>query len=230
MAKAPLSKNNSLLSKLSKADFGLIAPDLEAVEMPRRFELETRRMRVQSVFFVDSGLASVVGNGVQTIEVGLFGREGMSGLSVVLSNESFAPYQTFMQIGGNGRRLSADSLRNAIKRSTALHGVILEFAHDFMVLTAQSAVANARNKLEVRLARWLLMAHDRIDGDRLALTHEFLSYMLGVRRPGVTVAMQALERQNLISTGRGKITVLDREGLEAASNGAYEARADKPAM
>ncbi len=99
---------------------------------------------------------------------------------------------------------------------------MLSYAHTFMVQTAQTALANGRSKIEERLARWLLMASDRVEGE-LPLTHEFLSVMLGVRRSGVTTALQELERTGLITHRRGFVTMLDREGLEETSNGTYTA-------
>lgn len=102
-----------------------------------------------------------------------------------------------------------------------MHERFLLYAHAFLLQTGYTAMANGRAKIEERLARWLLMAHDRIDGDTLTLTHEFLSVMLGVRRPGVTHALNLLERVGLIHATRGIITVIDREGLEENSNGAY---------
>jgi CRP-like cAMP-binding protein len=102
-----------------------------------------------------------------------------------------------MQIAGSGQRLSAKVLREAIAASVTLHQVLLHSVHSFMTQTTQTALANGRSKIEERLARWLLLAHDRIDGDEIPLTHEFLSIMLGVRRSGVTTAMQELERQGV---------------------------------
>jgi CRP-like cAMP-binding protein len=102
-----------------------------------------------------------------------------------------------------------------------MHERFLLYAHAFLLQTGYTAMANGRSKIEERLARWLLMADDRIDGDQLPLTHEFLSLMLGVRRSGVTTALQALERKRLISRKRGNILILHRKGLEKLSNGTY---------
>jgi hypothetical protein len=98
---------------------------------------------------------------------------------------------------------------------------MLHYAHSYLLQTTTTALANGRSKIEERLARWLLMAHDRIDGKWLPLTHEFLSLMLGVRRSGVTTALQALERKGHISRNRANIHILDRKGLEEQSNGTY---------
>lgn len=126
-----------------------------------------------------------------------------------------------MQMAGKGQRLSAQQLRKAIAASVPLHHVLLAYVHTFMTQTAQTALANGRSKIEERLARWLLLASDRVDGDQLALTHEFLAVMLGVRRSGVTIALQELERKGLIAHRRSVITIVDRDGLLHGSNGTY---------
>jgi CRP-like cAMP-binding protein len=220
---------NRLLSRLSPADFGLLEPHLEAVDLPVRKQLEARNKRVVNVYFLESGIASVVANGAgeRSIEVGIIGREGMSGLSVVMGNNDRAPHETYVQLAGNGQRIAADNLRQAIDASVALHRVLLRYAHAFMTQTTQTALANGRSKIEERLSRWLLMAHDRVDGNELRLTHEFLGTMLGTARPGVTIAIEALERSDLIAHRRGIITILDREALKKSSNGSYVPQNDK---
>ena len=108
-----------------------------------------------------------------------------------------------------------------MQQSSSLQRAFLSFAHSFMVQTANTALSNGTGSIEERLARWLLMAHDRLDGDEIPLTHEFLSLMLGVRRAGVTVALNYLEGEGVIGLSRGQIVVLDREGLKASANGTY---------
>lgn len=225
----PISRGttrNHILSRLTRADFGLLQPHLEAVDLPVRKPLEARKKRVEQVYFVENGMASVVANGQRNIEVGIIGREGMTGLSVVMGSNDGAPHETFIQIAGNGLRIAASDLRKAIGASVALHHALLRYAHTFMIQTTQTAVANGRSKVEERLARWLLMADDRVDGNELPLTHEFLAVMLGVRRSGVTVALQGLVRTGLVTHRRGIITILEREALEESSNGAYIPRKD----
>jgi CRP-like cAMP-binding protein len=215
--------SNKLLSRLSRADARLLEGCLEPVELPVRTRLEARNRPVEHVYFLDHGMASVVANGDHEIEVGVIGREGMTGLSVVLAGDSnHRPrHETFMQIAGSGQRMPADGLREAIARSSTLHQVLLRYSYSYLMQTAQTALSNGRSKIEERLARWLLLAADRSDGSALPLTHEFLAMMLGVRRSGVTVALQGLERAGLIAHKRGVITILDREALEKASNGTY---------
>jgi len=214
---------NRILSHLAPADFSLLQPHLQAVELPLRRELETRDKRIGYVYFIESGFASVVANGSTKpgIEIGIIGREGMTGSSVVLASNDRAAHDTYIQLAGNGQRLRVANLREAIMQSVDLHHVLLRYVRSFLLQTASTALANGRSKIEERLARWLLMAQDRLDGDQVPLTHEFLSVMLGVRRPGVTIALQALERDGLIAHRRGVITILYRKGLEAHSNGIY---------
>ncbi len=213
--------SNHLLSRLARPDLRLLEPHLVAVDLPVRRQLEARNKKVAQVYFLETGMASVVANGQHAIEVGVIGREGMTGLSVVLNGDGRAVHETYMQIAGSGLRMPAGNLREAIGASVALHQVLLRYAHAFLIQTTQTALANGRSKIEERLARWLLMAADRTDDSALSLTHEFLAIMLGVRRSGVTVALQGLERTGLISHKRGVITIVDREALESSSNGAY---------
>jgi CRP-like cAMP-binding protein len=213
---------NRILSRLSCADFALIESQLTSVELPLRMQLELRGRPIEHVYFPESGILSVVANGdnKREIEVGLIGHEGMSGLAVVMGTDR-SPHETYVQSAGRGWRIRSNDLRKAIQESRSLHQRFLLYGHAFLMQTGYTAVANGRSKIEEWLARWLLMAHDRTDGDTLSLTHEFLSIMLGVRRPGVTHAVNLLERVGLIHASRGTITVVDREGLEESSNGAY---------
>ena len=206
---------------LSRADFGLLEPHLEAVDLPVRKVLGVKNKKVENVYFPESGIASVVANGEHEIEIGMVGREGMTGVSVVLGDDERAPHQTYMQIAGHGHRLSAHHLREAMEASISLNKTLLHYVHAFMKQTTETALANGRHKIEERLARWLLMADDRVDGHELPLTQEFLATMLGTARPGVTIAIQELERRGWITHRRGVIVVIDREGLEKSSNGAY---------
>ena len=131
---------------------------------------------------------------------------------------------------GHGHCIAAEDLRTVMAESASLVKALLKFVHVFGVQPAYTALANAHGKIEERLARWLLMAQDRIGEDELILTHEFLSLMLGVRRAGVTVALQHFESTGLISTSRGSITIKDRDGLEESANGLYGKSACPPLM
>jgi CRP-like cAMP-binding protein len=214
--------DNRILSRLSRADLNLLEPHLKPVDLPVRKQLEARKKCIDHVYFIESGFASVVANGSKkpSIEVGIIGREGLTGLAVVLGDDR-AQHETYMQVGGKGRRISAAHIREAIEKSTALHRALLQYANAFLKQTTSTALANGRSKIEERLARWLLMADDRIDGDEVPLTHEFLSLMLGTQRSGVTIAIEALRGEGLIATRRGAIAILDRKAMEKRSNGTY---------
>jgi hypothetical protein len=137
-----------------------------------------------TAILLSEGLASIVaGNSHKRLEVGLIGSEGMTGLPIVLGNDR-SPHENFIQVAGEGSRILADKLREAMRQSRSLEKVFLRFAHSFMNQTANTAFSNGTATLEERLARWLLMANDRLEGDEIPLTHEFLSLMLGVRRAG----------------------------------------------
>ncbi len=154
------------------------------------------------------------------VEVGTIGREGMTGLPVLHGAES-SPLFTFAQIPGDHARLPVAAFREAVAPGTALHGLLQRFAQAYYVLTAQGAGCNRLHPAEERCARWLLLTHDRVGADTFPLSHEFLGYMLGVRRASVSVAMGILQRVGLISYHRGVVTVLDRPGLEEAACECY---------
>jgi CRP-like cAMP-binding protein len=132
-----------------------------------------------------------------------------------------SPNETFIQVAGNGLRISANKLRDAIAKSRSLELALLSFVHSFLNQTANTALSNGTATLEERLARWLLMSSDRLRGDEVPLTHEFLSLMLGARRAGVTVGLHYLEGRGVISLARKQIVITDRKGLKAAANGTY---------
>ena len=144
----------------------------------------------------------------------------MTGTAVVLGGEQ-TPHSTYIQVAGEAQWIKADQLRKAMKTSGSLHAVLLKYVQVFMVQTTHTAIANARAHIDRRLARWILMAHDRTGDKMLPLTHEFLALMLGVRRPGVTEALQSLKRQKLIETGRNQIVVLNRNGIEKMAGQSY---------
>jgi CRP-like cAMP-binding protein len=154
------------------------------------------------------------------IEIGIIGKEGMTGLQVVLGNDR-SPYETFIQIPGNGLRIEAEKLRAAMDKSRSMQQLLLRYVQVFMIQTSQTALSNAAALLSQRLARWLLMCEDRLNTKHIPLTHEFLAMMLGVQRSGVTIALGELENRDLIRGKRGLITILDRPTLEKMTNGSY---------
>jgi CRP-like cAMP-binding protein len=213
---------NQLLAAMSRPDFALLEPSLRPLKLPLRHDMEQPNRPIDAVYFMEAGIASVVAVQPDTtsIEVGLVGPEGMTGTAVVLGGKQ-SPYATYIQVEGEGQRITAGELRRAMDASESLRALLLKFVQVFMVQTAQTAIANARFKIDQRLARWILMAHDRIGDDTLTLSHEFLALMLGVRRAGVTESLQNLKRHKLIDTGRSQIRVLSRKGIEQAAGNSY---------
>ena len=215
-------QRNRLLAAMSPADLTLLRPHLNRLVVAVRHEIERPNRRIDTVYFMDAGIASVVGvQGDDTqVEVGLVGPEGMTGTAVVLGGD-LSPHSTYIQVAGEAQWIKADRLRKAMRASASLHGLLMKYVQTFMVQTTHTAIANARAHIDRRLARWILMAHDRTGNKMLPLTHEFLSLMLGVRRPGVTEALQSLKQQKLIETGRNQITVLSRNGIEKMAGPSY---------
>jgi CRP-like cAMP-binding protein len=213
---------NRLLASLAPTDLALLQPHLRSFEVAVRHEIERPNRKIVDVYFMTAGIASVVA--VQPdetqVEVGLVGPEGMTGTAVVLDGDQ-SPHSTYIQVAGEAQSIKADELRTAMRASDSLRTVFLKYVQVFMAQTTHTAIANARAQINRRLARWILMAHDRTGNKTLPLTHEFLALMLGVRRPGVTEALQSLKRQKLIDTGRNQIVVLSRNGIEKMAGPAY---------
>src|SRR3954453_21519609 len=192
------SVRNRLLSALPPDDFGLLQPYLEPTSLELRQWLSETKQPISHIYFPEQSIVSILADTSQgRIEVGMIGPEGMAGLPVVHGIER-SPHGCLVQAAGQALRITAQNLRTAMRHSPALHARLLRYAHARMVQTAQTAYANAGFTIEARLARWVLMTDDRLEGDELPLTHDFLSMMLGVRRPGVTLAVQSFEGNRMI--------------------------------
>ena len=213
---------NGILAGLSPADFTLLQPHLCEAELPVRRQLEIRNRVIDHVYFVETGLVSmVISTGAHhSIEVGVVGSEGVTGLSVLRETDR-APYETFIQTAGTGWRIAVPDLQAAMARSPSLRATLLRFAFTLVAQMAFTALANGRYKIEERLARWLLMANDRSRDDIIRLTHDALAIMLGARRAGVTHALNDFQKRGIIHTQRGVIEIRSRAMLEEAANGSY---------
>ena len=213
---------NRLLDSLSKKDLALLRPDLEATSLAVRYPINAAARAIDFVYFPTAGMVSMVAahdDGSQ-VEVGIIGSEGMVGGSVIMGTDT-ASNEAFVQIAGSALRLRSNILvRHAIK-SRSLRERLLLFTLALMFQTSQTAACNVRHNVVERLARWLLMAQERVEADDLPLTQEFLAMMLGVRRAGVTVAAGTLQAAGLIRYNHGRVVVLDRRGLEGAACGCY---------
>jgi CRP-like cAMP-binding protein len=214
---------NHLIAALSSEDQALLQPHLTDVVLELGMVLEEPGQPIEAIVFPISGITSMIvssGRNQRRIEAGLFGCEGMSGSSILLGATS-TPNELRIQVPGHGRQISTETLREVLKQSHSLQQTFLMFIQALLIQTSQTALSNKNGSLEERLARWLLMCHDRVEGDRLTLTHEFIATMLGSRRAGVTEGTQILEGKGVIRAKRGEITVLDREGLEEEAGGSY---------
>ncbi len=216
------SIRNSLLKALSADDFALLAPHLEPVALSKGDTLVVPHQSITHVYFPETALGSVIATSPEghRIEASMIGAEGMSGLAVVLATDR-TPHQTVVQIEGAALRLSAAVLRTAMAQSPSLMALMLRFAKALYIQTTYTALSNASHGVDERLARWLLMCHDRGVGDEMALTHEFLSIMLAIRRPSVTTSLHVLEGMHLVRAYRGKVLIRDRAGLEDFARDAY---------
>jgi CRP-like cAMP-binding protein len=215
--------SNRLLAALPAEDFARLRPRMEPFELTHRQTVFAPTEPITNVIFPETGWFScliAVDDG-DASEVGLIGREGMAGMPLLFGDDR-SPSELMVQAPGMALRLGAEAFREALGDSAALRTVLLRYALAFHAQVSQTAACNGRHHVEQRLARWLLMAHDRTTGDSFPMTHEFLSMMLGVRRAGVTVAASALQRVGLIRYERGIIEVTDRPGLEIAVCDCYD--------
>jgi CRP-like cAMP-binding protein len=215
---------NGVLRALPDEALAELRPSLQRVELKRRQVLYERNVPLRHAYFIEQGAAAlhlrVAGRG--TLEVGLLGRCDFVGLPLVLSTGR-TPHCCIVQVPGSAFRISADDLCRALDDIPRFREVLLGYVQARMVETAQLAACNTCHSLRQRLARCLLMTHDRIDGDEIPLTHQALSRALGVRRAGVTIAMGQMEEAGLLHRGRGRLVIADRAGLKAEACECYRA-------
>jgi CRP-like cAMP-binding protein len=209
----PLSENR-LLATLSVEEFERLAPHIKTVSLSLSQILFRPDERIDYVYFPTRSIVSLLteledGGGM---EVGIVGREGMVGISAILGGSETKV--ATVQGQGEAARISADKLLEEFQRSGMLQRALLRYTHALMAQISQSVVCNARHNIEGRLARWLLMYHDRLDSDEFELTHEFMANMLGVRRAGISEIAGKLQEKGFIRYQRGHVVILDRAGLE----------------
>lgn len=218
----PISLRNRLLRTLSSDDLALLRPRLRRLELAAREVLVPCGAELERIYFVETGLVSVIMQGGTTrLEVGMIGPEGFVGASTVILGSRTSPYEHTVQIGGWALAIDLPDLHAAMERSESLRRHLFRFVQAELFQARQTAFVNASFGIETRLARWLLMCHDRVEGDELLLTHEVLALMLGAQRSGVTLAVQSLEGAGYIRARRGRITITDRDRLRAAAGGSY---------
>jgi CRP-like cAMP-binding protein len=213
---------NSLLASIPRKAYQRLLGALEPVTLKLDEVLYEPGQTITQVYFPGASLVSLLtlADGHLALEVGLIGREGMVGIPLVLGH-STSPVRALVQGGGAALRMASATFRKEFGMSPALQHELYRYTYALMSQISQTAACNRFHVVEQRLARWLLMTHDRMKSDQFHMTHEFLGHMLGVRRVGVTKAAQALQDHNLIRYCRGEIRVLDRKGLEASACQCY---------
>jgi len=213
---------NNILAALPGSELEKFAMKLRPVPLKLGHVLYEPSRTVEDVYFPTSGVISLLAafEDGATVEAGVIGREGMLGTSVVLGAET-TPHQALVQADGHALKMAARDLKAEVQKDGLLLNLLLRFTNALFTQVAQTAGCNRAHTLEQRLARWLLLTHDRVQQDEFAITQEFLSRMLGVRRAGVSVAASALREMRAIDYRRGKVIVLDRSGLENSSCECY---------
>jgi CRP-like cAMP-binding protein len=222
------AEQNRLLNALPGESYERLLPHFERVALPIQQVLWPSDEPIRSVYFPRTCVISLVVRLAEEppVECATIGCEGMLGVPVALGAESTSS-QALVQIAGEAVRIAAAVFRDVLLDDAAVSGLALRYAQALLEQTSQSVACNRRHGIEERCARWLLMTHDRVGNDRFPLTQQFLAFMLGVRRASVTVAAGMLQEAGLIRYSRGKITVLNREGLENASCECYRTVRDK---
>ncbi len=214
---------NRILASLSKAEISRLSQHMSSVDLPAGKTLLDPGEEITHAYFLETGLASVVvamADGTM-VETGITGNDGLVGFPVLLGTKTM-PTRTFMQIPGAGYKIKANHLIEEFERVGTLHKMIQRYFQAHLVLTGQTAACNRLHDIAERLARWLLMCHDRMEADTFAITHEFLGHMLGTPRSTVTLAAGILNKAGLIAYSRGKVLVKDRKGLEKAACECYQ--------
>lgn len=217
---------NLLLASLAPDDLALISANLEDVSLVLRDVLYEPGATIEHAYFPTTGCVSMIHSaGDGSVEVGTIGLEGLVGIPLLL-HASSEPTRALVQVEGEAFRITAQSFREVVSESAHMERIFLRYTMALFNQVAQSVACNRLHSLEERCARWLLITHDRVDGNEFKLTQEFLSYMLGVHRPAVTLAAGLLQEAGFIHYSRGNITVTDRAGLEGAACGCYQATRD----
>ena len=217
------AQENLILRSLPAAVLSSLLPSLALERREIRSSIYEPDKPIRFVYFVLSGVVSVVANSEESksVEVATIGREGFVGLPAFLGGDR-TTMRAFVQIAGEVLSMGVPAFRGLCAESAELTAIIMRYTQAFISQVAQSSACNRMHPIEERCARWLLQTHDRVDGDTFTLTHEFLATMLGVRRASVSGAASGLQDRRLIEYERGEISILDRRGLEKASCDCYE--------
>jgi CRP-like cAMP-binding protein len=214
---------NEILASLPKGEYDRIRPFLQVEQWPSGKALYDCGQAISDVYFVNTGMASLVilTDEGASIEVGVVGKEGMVGVSAILGMNRM-PHNAIVQLPGSALKMRLNMLNAEFNRKGALYGLLLRHVYLLHFQVARSVVCNRFHDIESRLCRWLLMSRERVDSNEIPLTQEFLSTMLGVARPIVSLTARTLQNAGIIEYKKGHITVVDLEGLQAAACDCYD--------
>jgi CRP-like cAMP-binding protein len=217
------AKSNCLLSHLPEKDLKRIEGLLEPADLPIGTALYESGEKLTHVYFPTTAIISLLyeGEAGESSEIALAGNQGMIGVATFLGGNNTIG-RAVVQSAGYGVKMSAEKAKAEFKSGGAFQELMLRYAQAFMTQISQTAVCNRLHSVSQRLCRWLLMTHDQLPGDRLAMTHDGMAHMLGVRREGVTIAAGQLQDQGMISYSRGSVVIRDRKKLEKASCECYQ--------
>jgi CRP-like cAMP-binding protein len=223
-APAPDPRHNQILAALPAEDYARLLPDLQLVDMPRGWTMSESGDHVNFLHFPTSGIVSLIYalEDGSSSEIALVGNEGMIGISIYMGGESL-PTSTEVQCAGVAYRLSRKVMKHEFGLGGKLQHLALLYTQALIVQTSQMAVCNQHHSVEQRLARWILMSVDRLQNEKMSVTQEQVSHLLGVRRESVTVTAGTLQKDGMIACARGSITVVDRPQLEQRVCECYEA-------
>lgn len=207
---------------IPEPEFRELEPHLEFVELNCADRVEQESNRISTVYFLNSGIGSMLieTSDGRSVEVGLTGHEDMIGLPIAAGLDEFT-YSVIIQVPGDGFRMQAGILQRLLPRLPELRRMLLRRLAIRSIELAQNAACNRLHNVKQRLARWLLLTHDRMDSDLIRTTHDFLSRMVGTDRPTVTLAVAEFEREGIIRPGRGSILIENRRKLEERSCECY---------
>lgn len=222
MSKSHNASENRLLAALPKEEYERLVANMESVSLEFKQSVYEPNEPIKYVYFVKRGVISLLNvmEDGREVEVATVGNEGMVGLPVFLGSEKI-PGRAFSQIPGDAWRMKANVFKDKVTPGSSLHNLLQRYTQALFNQIAQGAACNSLHSLEERMCRWLLMTQDRVGQDEFPLTQEFLGQMLGVRRPTVSMTASILQKAGLINYSRGKMTILDREGVEASACECY---------
>ncbi|AXV15210.1 Crp/Fnr family transcriptional regulator [Neorhizobium sp. SOG26] len=216
------SFQNLLLKEIAPEELAKLSRELVPVDMPKDYVIAAADGPIDHIYFPDCGLGSIVAISPEgnQVEAGMFGRDGFSPVQALIGSD-ISIHEIVMQTGGYGHRMKRADFMKVMEESPSFAHLLSCYSQVLAIQTTFTALSNATHSIDERLARWLLMCHDRMDGDELLITHDYIAFMLGVRRPSVTTSLHVLEGNGFIRSERRCIVIRNRGALEDFAHDAY---------